>query len=198
MPNPHSSFPQLFQSIMGGALLTPWAGPIFRSAAVKFMSHPYRMTGLGAALMGGRWNVLNLMPANYFSLDLVTLAAEVNARLARYQFRPVSFQPHVTAGFTASLQAVLDLTNPAVLNALGLTSAGLTACPWLAIQNSGHEALTQACARAAFENTAEALLAPSAQNVGGKNLIVFPSNVRAGSSVAAMNASQIPFVHGLP
>jgi hypothetical protein len=73
----------------------------------------------------------------------------------------------------------------------------MTSCDWLAEQAAGREAVTQAIARAAFENLAEGLVVPSARNPGGVNLVYYPNHRKDGSVIQTLNETAIPFMHGL-
>src|SRR5688572_8034451 len=110
MPTPHQSFAHYFQVIQSSNLFTPWSRTAFRSTLPKWMSEPYRFTGLGSALAGGRWNVQKLMIAIYFSLDVQTLNAEAYAQAARFGWTAQNLQPQLQISTTVSLQAILDLT----------------------------------------------------------------------------------------
>src|SRR3954468_24934249 len=68
-------------------LLNPWAGNVLRQSFPRFLSKPYRFTGVGSVLVGGRWNVRKLMPAIYASRNPDTLHAEMHARAHRYGFK---------------------------------------------------------------------------------------------------------------
>lgn len=124
-------------------------------------------------------------------------AAEADAKAIRYGWPPGSFSPQTRVGFHLFLQAVLNLTDAKVLATLGHAQAELIACDWESEQLSGCEALTQALGRAALETYAEGLIVPSARLKGGINIVVFPSNLKSGSTIAAHDEASIPFVHGL-
>ena len=58
--------------------------------------------------------------------------------------------------------------------------------------NQGREALTQAVGRIAFQMGLEGSVVPSPQVRKGKNLIVFPTNLRKKSSLVIQNAEELP------
>jgi RES domain-containing protein len=177
--------------------LIKWSGDVFRASPPKWMSRPYRLTGVGSVLTGGRWNGKNLIPAlNFGTTDAVT-AAEADAKAKRFGLSPALLTPQTRIAFALKLQAILDLTDAAILKALGVKKTDLIACDWEADQTAGHEALTQALARAAFETLAEGLMVPSARLKTGVNIVVFPAHLKPGSSITAHHDAQIPFVHGL-
>jgi len=199
MVAPHPRFPAFFNLLRAEAanLFTAFEGDVFRSTQPVWLSKPYRLTGVGAVLTGGRWNVQNLMTAVCFSANAATTAAEADAKANRYGWTAAEMRPQTRIALHVQLQATLDLTRPAILMAIGLSAADLTGCDWRSDQDDGRESLTQAVGRAVFENLGEGLVAPSARHDGGVNLIYFPSNRREGSLVAAHHESEIPHVRAL-
>jgi RES domain-containing protein len=199
MATPHALFSQLFATVNNSSapMRKPWNGDAFRATLPKWMSRPYRLTGIGAALTGGRWSSQNLIPAVYFSTTAATVAVEADAEAIRLGWPPGSLRPQTRVPFHLALQSVVDLTDAAVLRALHLSRRDLVQCDWQTGQLVGREALTQAVGRAAFETYAEGLVAPSARLRGGINVVVFPSHVKPGSLIIAHDEQNIPFVHGL-
>jgi RES domain-containing protein len=199
MPRAHPLFSEWFTLLdnSGGPLRTAWTGDVFRATEPKWMSRPYRLTGVGAVLAGGRWNVRNLMPAIYFATIAATAAAEADAESIRQGWPASGLRAQTRVPFRLSLQSVVDLTIPATLKRLHVKKSDLTGCDWEADQLAGREALTQAVARAAFENRVEGLVVPSARRRDGANVIVFPTHLQARSSIVAYDEAGIPFAHGL-
>jgi RES domain-containing protein len=197
MPAAHPDFQRIYTALKDGGLFSAWQGDVLRSVEPRWVSRPYRFTGAGALLSGGRWNNPKLVPAVYFSSSVETLHAEAESWAKRYGFRVADLKPQTRITVRLQLQAILDLTQPDTLAALGLGSAQLTDCDWKAEQDASREALTQAIGRAAFECLSEAIAVPSTRHSGGMNVILFPSNQRDGSVVQTRNEASIPFVHGL-
>jgi RES domain-containing protein len=197
MPAPHPDFPQYFSAFADPALLQPWSGDVLRTALPCWVSRPYRLTGVGALLSGGRWNLPKLFPAVCFSTTVATANAEAEAWAQRYGFAVSALKPQTR--FTARLefQALLDLTTEPAMGALGLNTNDLTNCDWKGEQDADREALTQAVGRAAFERMAEGLIVPSARRTGGVNVVLFPGHRRDGSLVLVRDEASIPFMHGL-
>lgn len=138
------------------------------------------------------------MPAVYASTTLKTLAAEAYYKSQLAGWTPAQFQPQLAIHMRWELQAVLDLTNAATRKALKVTLKEMVSCDWETEQANGDEPITQAIARAAFENLAEGLVVPSARLKGGVNLVYYPSHRRDGTVIQTFNEAAIPFVHGLP
>lgn len=187
-----SDFFRILDPQVNPGLYSNWSGDVVRGAPPRWMSTPYRMTGVGAVLAGARSSVRHLMPAVYASTDPLTLAAELHYKAAKYGWTAASFHPRLTVGMHWELQAVVDLTAGAVLGALGTSNTDLTNCDWETEQTAGREALTQAIGRAAFERLAEGLMLPSARRHGGVNVVFFPGHRRDGTRLRVLDARALP------
>ena len=197
MPTAHPDFSHFFQVLSNSVVLVAWQGNLVRRAPPRYLSRPYRFTGVGSVYAGGRWSVEGLMPTVYASADALTLAAEVNHKASRYGLVPAQLRAQLSIGMNWNLQSVVDLTAKATLRALKVTMAQITKCDWEAEQAAGREALTQAIARAAYERLAEALIVPSARRSGGVNVVYYPPHRRDGTLIYTVDEANIPFVHGL-
>jgi len=178
-------------------LFTKWEGDVLRMATPRWLSAPYRLTGAGAVLAGGRCSVRGLTPAIYASTDPFTLTAELHHKGMRYGWSSSDFKTSLKIGMHLELQAMLDLTANHTLSVLKVKKQEILLCDWETEQNAGREPLTQAIARAAFENFAEGLIVPSARLKGGVNVVCYPSNRRDGSIIRTLDDGNIPFIHGL-
>jgi len=195
---PHPDFARFFNALQNNPdLFTPFQADVYRQTLPRFMSLPYRFTGVGSVLSGGRWGVQRLMPAVYASTDLQTLTAEAYYRGRLYGWMPQQFKTQLVVTMRWELQAVLDLTAPATLKLLKVKNAEILACDWLAEQSALREAITQAIARAAFENQAEGMVVPSARRSGGINVVYYPTHRRSGTGIQTRDEANIPFMHGL-
>jgi RES domain-containing protein len=197
MLTPHADFPRLFKVLSKPALYTSWKGDVVRQAAPRRLSEPYRFTGVGSVLVGARWSVQGLMPTIYASTDPDTLNAEAYYKGRRYGWTRADFNAQLIIGMHWELQIVLDLTSSATLRALRVKKSDLLGCDWVAEQKAGRESVTQAIARAVFENLAEGLIVPSARRGGGVNIVYYPAHRRAGTVIQTLNPAAIPFMHGL-
>ena len=201
MTTAHKDFPHFFATLDPSAhpgLFTSWKGDVVRQALPRWLSTPFRLTGLGSVLKGGRWSVRGLMPPVYASTDPATLADEANYKGLKYGWTPADFLTQLRIGMHWELQRVVDLTLPATLAALKVCTADLMTCDWEAEQIADREALTQAIARAAFERLAEGLVVPSARHPGGVNIAYFPSHRLNGTLLELLNPDALPpDMHGL-
>jgi hypothetical protein len=100
-------------------------------------------------------------------------------------------------GYFVSIQArlrrTLKLTGRRVSRILGVTRGQLLGEDWRACNTGGEEALTQAIGRLVWDAGWEGLVAPSAANPDGVNLIVFPGNLLPPRSyLLIINRDQLP------
>ena len=163
----------------------------FRSTGTKYANEADLLSGHGAGAHGGRWNPRGLT-AIYASLDPVTATKESYHELLQAGFPASVIRPRVMVGLAIDLKQVLDLTDGRIRRSLGLTLADLIEEVWSAIQLSGEEPWTQAIGRGAAEAGFEGILVPSARQLRGKNAVIFPGNLRRGSTVEAMAKEDLP------
>ncbi len=183
---------ELFEAI---ASLLPDAsgfdGVIVRSVGTKYANENDFFSGVGAARTGGRWNRPGL-EAVYASLDVLTATQEAYQNLLTFGFPLTTILPRVTAGARVTLGKVLDLTNRSIPLRIGFSASDLVGEDWRGIQSGGEESWTQAIGRGAHRAGFEALIAPSAQNANGKNIVIFPQKLGARSRIKILGADQLP------
>jgi len=163
----------------------------FRSAGVRYANEADLISGDGAGYYGGRWNPPGIR-AIYASLDPVTATKESYQEFDRYGFRRNDIRPRVMAGIRLKLSHLLDLTDAKIRRRLDLRLDELMQEDWHGIQSGGDESWTQAIGRGCRAAGFEGLLAPSARNRDGKNVVIFPENLHAGSSVEPMARDELP------
>ena len=138
------------------------------------------------------------MPTVYGSTNPATLSAEVQYKGLRFGWTPADFNAQLVVGMHWELQGVVDLTAPSTLKALRVTIREIVSVDWDAEQTAGREPVTQAIARAAFENLAEGLIVPSARLKGGVNIVYYPTHRRDGTVIQTLNQAALPpDMHGL-
>lgn len=126
----------------------------YRHQAVEWR---YSQPGAGARTVGGRWNPPNSFATLYLGFSAEVAAAELE-RLAERAGRDVAdFMPRHLLEYEIELEAVLDLTDAAALDALELTRADLTSADADSCQRVGE---------AAHHLGWEGILAPSATGTG--------------------------------
>ncbi len=126
----------------------------------------------GSRIHGGRYNSKGEFGVLYLSCDEPTCLAEINYYLNKYGMDPASLSPGAKAivDVSVKLTKVLDLTNPDIRLAIGVTESDLK-MEWDEVQREGGEALTQSISRLAREAGFEAIIVPSARH-SGKNLVI--------------------------
>lgn len=163
---------------------TPWRGVLFRSTTPRYARSDDLTTGRGSALHGGRWNPPGL-PAVYGSLDAETAMAETLAHVRYYGIAEHHAMPRVFIAIDAALAAVLDLRAGDLRQRLQVSQDRMLAEDWRK-PRPGEEPLTQSLGRAAAAAGLEGLLVPSAPRPESANLVIYPANLRPGSTLRAL------------
>ena len=172
-------------------LLRPWSGPACRVTTLDYPTAKSILLGQGSFLYGGRWNAIGSFRAVYGSTEDTVAVAE-SCATADYANVPVPFRaPRLLVAIDFSLQAVLNLCAPDVLQRLGVNAHDLRTEDWRKVQELGVESLTQAIGRAVFANGGEGLLVPSARVNGGVNVVYFPENRRPGSRAQVLESEKL-------
>ncbi len=149
----------------------PWKGTLFRFQTVDFPKPKDVLSGAGARERGGRWNPPGLTTI-YGSTTDTTALEECKANDRYYGVETKS--PRLVVTIEVRLARLLDLINPAIRRALGVTLAELGAEDWRKVQAAGKESFTQALGRAVAATGGSGLLARSAAVNRGVNVVVFP------------------------
>jgi RES domain-containing protein len=161
--------------------------------ATKYANKDDLLTGAGSKKNGGRWNPPRSVHTVYLSLELETALAEFLAHYRYYRLPPKKGLPQVTVAVEAKLRSVLDLTDGPVRQRLTVSLGRLRGEDWRKAQRRKRQALTQALGLAAWKAGLDALIVPSAPREKGKNLIVFPGNLRPPQSwIRIVNRSSLP------
>jgi RES domain-containing protein len=137
-----------------GLPLTAVSGRAFRHQAVEWH---YSQPGAGARTIGGRWNPPNSFATLYLGLSVDVAAAELRRLAERAGRDPADFMPRHLLEYEVELGAILDLTDTAALDALGLTDAQL---------RSNDAEVCQQVGEAAHHLGREGVLAPSVTGSG--------------------------------
>ncbi|MGO9600463.1 MAG: RES family NAD+ phosphorylase [Isosphaeraceae bacterium] len=170
----------------------PWSGVVYRSATPRYANRDDLLTGVGSKSAGARWNPPRSFPTVYASLDPHTALDEFLAHFRHYGFPIESAMPRITVSVRVHLGRVLDLVDGPTRSVLRVSARRMLDEPWREEQAAGREALTQALGRLGHERGWEAILVPSAARRGGVNLIHFPDNLAAGSTLEIVNVGDLP------
>lgn len=141
-------------------------GPAYRQQAPRFDPS----SAEGARINGGRFNPPDSFPVLYLCLTRACAVAELERLGQRNIIGLEGFLPRVLYEYDVSLERVLDLTNPAVLDDIGVRPPILTADDWSLCQTIG-----EAAHAAGFQ----AIRSPSATGVD-EVLVVFPELLGGG------------------
>lgn len=169
-----------------------FSGDAFRFANAGYASADVLISGHGAMQHGGRWNPPGEFPTTYLALDVETAWAEKLHTFRHYGLPLEHCLPASLVLIRTKLFQVLDLTTASHRNRLGLTADAMTAGRPPASNGSSHESARYALARLAHAAGIEGLLVPSARRPDGKNLVVFPQNLRRRSELIIVNPESLP------
>jgi RES domain-containing protein len=172
--------------------VAPWSGTIYRFTTVRYASRSDMLSGRGSRASGGRWNPPGQFDCVYGSLEPGTATAESLGMSSAFGIPPAKMPPRMFVAIDVQLQAVLDVRDKRVSAFLPVSERDLIGPNWIALQDAGQEALSQAVGRIAWELKFEALLVPSARVPGGANLALFPGRRRKGSSWKIQGARDLP------
>lgn len=154
-------------------------GPFHRCVGFKHLyripdspsATPRILSGEWSKAYGGRFTPVDSFLTCYLSLDAATAIREAERLPA----------PSVHCTIEGRLSAIMDLTDPAVLLALGITQEDLES-QWALASSSGAEPLTHQLGRLLFAaKRIEGAVVASVIATGGKNVVVFPERLGAGS-----------------
>lgn len=192
VPNDPPEVLELFSSIASlSSKANAFDGVVVRSVAIEYAKQNDFFSGAGAAKTGGRFNPIGLQ-AVYASLDVVTATTEAYQMILKFGFPMTTIAPRVLAGARVKLQRTLDLTDTGLLDVIGFSLSDLIEEDWRAIQSGGEESWTQAIGRGCSKAGLEAIIVPSSQNEGGRNIVLFPSNLSKASKLQVLRAEQLP------
>jgi RES domain-containing protein len=167
-----------------------WSGDLFRATSQDYANQRDLVTGEGGRKAGGRYNGKGSCRALYNALDLKTAMNESLAYSRHLGIPDAEALPLTFVSLRVRDLYVLDLTAGAVRKALGISKKRLLQ-PWRPDQHAGREALTQAVGRLAQAAGMQAILYHSAQVRGGRNLVLFPDQLRPGQ-LELINKEKLP------
>ncbi|HEX6861053.1 MAG TPA: RES domain-containing protein [Caulobacteraceae bacterium] len=154
------------------SLVGPLEGRFWRILSPRWAHAP--LSGEGAARLGGRWNPPGVK-ALYLSAELETAVAEYQQEL---NTRPGTFVAYDVAG-----ARVASIVEPRRLREVGL-EAGDAVAPWKEIAWVRKQTPAGWALFDKLEGRADGLLVPSAQRVGGVNLVLWRWNETGGPTVS--------------
>ena len=188
----HDDFDDLLDRLQrAAAACIVFRGEAYRSVEPKYAKTADLLTGLGSKRGGGRWNPPGSFPTVYTSLSPGQALEESLHTFKHFGFSPASVLPRTVVGMKVQMSRVLDLTDQSILRRLEMTRTQMVSDDWRGVNDGGHEALTQAIGRVAFELGIEGLLVPASASADGQNLLWFPDNLSGSSTAEILNADQL-------
>ena len=177
------------RGILHQELFGSWSGVIFRSVSPRYARAADIISGSGSYCAGGRWNAPGIY-AIYGSIEPGLAADEsFNFLLQHFGWQNRDIPPRMVVGIRVSLQAVLDLTNPAnVPDQLNLEE--LLREDWRKMNGEQKESRSQALGRVVAD-LGEGILTPSRIRMG-KNLVIYPRSLRPGSRIEVLGDAHLP------
>lgn len=167
-------------------------GVLYRACDPIYANARDLLTGEGSQKAGGRWNTPAGAATVYLAQTVQGAIAETLGLPGYYGFDPAKRLPLTLVAVDAELEIVLDLTGPRIRKSMGVTLSAMIGGDWRQENADGHEALSQAIGRAAFELGAHGIIVPSAVKRTFKNLDVFPANLRGTGHLKIRRAERLP------
>ena len=168
----------------------PFAGTVYRSCTPQFASESDLLNGEGSKRFGARWNPAGVAVV-YASITPETAMAETLAHHRYYGILVEDAMPRTFVALVVKLKAVLDLRQSSVRQRLHVALDSVLTVDWRKEVLAGRMPVTQAIGQAAFHVGLEALIVPSAADLQGSNLLVFPANLPRGNGIRVMNADRL-------
>src|SRR5947209_539869 len=158
--------------------ITSFDAVLFRFIDPQFSAAEDIISGEGGHWASGRWTQKGAMRVAYTAMEPETALAECLAH-ARYYNLPLSTAlPRVLVSLVLSARYVLDLWDANLRRVLHIALDEMTVRDWRRENRRSREAVTQAWGASVAAAGVEALIARSAANNDGTNVVVFPENLR--------------------
>ncbi len=190
---PHANYDR-FRRIASKELSTcgGWSGIAYRSARPRYAKRKDLLTGAGSKRYGGRWNPPVSFAAVYVSLSWGVASAEAVAHQRHFGVPEHAALPRTFVGVDLDLARVLDLCDGRLRQRLGVSRKRMLAEDWRSVNDGGEEAVTQALGRAAYEVGFQGILAPSAAERTGTNIVVFPDRLGSDGTIKPVDREDDP------
>ena len=168
-----------------------FAGPVYRSSTPRYATETDLLTGEGSKRQGGRWNPIGIAVV-YASLTPETAMAETLAHNRYYGVAVEDAMPRTFVAIEAKLMAVVDFRIGSVRQRIQVSQDRILTVDWRKEVAAGREPITQSIGRAASEIGLEGIIVPSAADLKGHNLLIFPGNLEPGSEFQVLNPDGLP------
>lgn len=172
---PHAEFDRLLaasQRLFRAGAMTKFRQFIYRAAYPEHSDLPAFISCEGSKLHGSRWNAPGTFRVLHAADTPENAVSEMLAAYRRYNL-PLPTDLHmVIRSIRCEVDRMLDLRDGEIRSALRVSEERVLG-DWMAENNAGHEAVSQAVGRAAAAAGFRGLLAPSSAVPGSTNTVVF-------------------------
>ena len=162
----------------------------YRSTTPEFAKQVDLLAGEGSRLYGNRWNPPGIATV-YASLTPETAMEESLSHFRYYGIPLHAAMPRIFVAIQAKLSKAVDLTVGANRKRLLIAEHRLVECDWRKEMASGIIPLPQLVGLAAHRAGLEGLLVRSAVDATGRNLVIFPHNLRKSSSLTVLSPERL-------
>lgn len=149
------------------------------------------VSGIGAAIAGGRWNPIGEMNVVYLSEEPDTATKESLEHFRYYGLPVTDALPKVLVAVAVRVERLLDLTDPAPADGIPIPLPELLAEDWRAVLARGLEPGSQAAGWAAYAAGFQGLKVPSKPDPPKANVLVFPENLVKGCRLEVLHPDRL-------
>ncbi|MDQ8194732.1 RES family NAD+ phosphorylase [Coraliomargarita sp. SDUM461004] len=189
---PHPTYKRLLAELKreGEKLKSRWEAPVYRCVELKWARPKYLISGEGTRQRGSRWMRPNNSRVMHAASTETLALKESRQAYDYYGIHKPRQNPRVSVELLVELQQVIDLRklreildSPTIEELLGED--------WEKLNSSGVETLAQTVGRAIHDLGYEGLIAPSAKDRRGRNLIWFPDQLLSESRISISGEKQL-------
>ena len=155
----------------------------FRSVRIGHYWPSNPLSGLGAAKYGNHWNPQGI-PAIYCSLRQDTTVLEATLTRLGHDTLDLSRYPQVLFAIQVVLSKVVDLSLPEIQAALAVNIQDLVQENWHEKLDTGQTPKSHHVVEKLLKLGVEGILVPSRHDPKVNNLVVYPRNLQAESSIS--------------
>ncbi len=167
-----------------------FSGTAYRSCTPEYATEMDLVTGDGSKLHGARWNPKGIAVV-YAASSPETAMAESLAHNRYFGIPVQDAMPRTFVAISVKLKRLIDLRQSSVRQRLHVSMDGILTVDWRKEVKAGHLPITQAIGQAAFDVGLEGLIVPSAADLEGFNVLVFPENLKKISEIRVLNSDRL-------
>lgn len=172
------------------AIAVPFKGVVYRSSTPEYATETDLITGEGSRLHAGRWNPKGIAMV-YASFTPETAMAETLANNRYYGIPIEDAMPRTFVAIGVKVKSLLDLRLGVVRRRLQVSADRILTMDWRAEVKAKREPITQLLCRAAHAGPWEGMIVPSAADLAGHNLLIFPDKLGPKSEMRVLNTDKL-------